>query len=59
MNDVSKLISGPSGAPLEMALDGARMEGSNDALVSSARWEGCKEGVRLTGGVVAIQMRES
>ena len=50
MNGVSKLISGASGAPLEMVLDGARMEDSNDASVSSARWEGCKEGVGLTGG---------
>lgn len=50
MNDVSKLISGPSGAPLEMVLDCARMEDSNDASVSSAHWEGCKEGVGLTGG---------
>ena len=50
MNDVSKLKSGPSGAPLEMVLDGARMEDSNDASVSSAHWEGCKEGVGLTGG---------
>ena len=50
MNDVSKLISGPLGAPLEMMLDGARMEDSNDASVSSAHWEGCKEGVGLTGG---------
>lgn len=36
MNDVSKLISGPSGTPLEIVLDGARMEDSNDASVSSA-----------------------
>ena len=28
MNDVSKLISGPSGTPFEMVLDGARMEDS-------------------------------
>ena len=36
MNDVSKLISGPSGTPLEIVLDGARMEDSNDMSVSSA-----------------------
>jgi len=36
MNDVSKLISGPSGTPLEIVLDGARMEDSNDTSVSSA-----------------------
>ena len=36
MNDVSKLISGPSGTPLEMVLDGARMEDSNEKSVSSA-----------------------
>jgi len=35
MNDVSKLISGPSGTPLEIVLDGARMEDSNDMSVSS------------------------
>ena len=28
MKDVSKLISGPSGTPFEMVLDGARMEDS-------------------------------
>ena len=28
MNDVSKLISGPSGTPFEIVLDGARMEDS-------------------------------
>lgn len=36
MNDVSKLISGPSGTPLEIVLEGARMEDSNEASVSSA-----------------------
>jgi len=36
MNDVSKLISGPSGTPLEIVLDGARTEDSNDMSVSSA-----------------------
>jgi hypothetical protein len=36
MDDVSKLMSGPSGTPLEMVLEGARMEDSNDASVSSA-----------------------
>ena len=36
MNDVSKLISGPSGTPLEIVLDGARMEDSKEASVSSA-----------------------
>ena len=36
MNDVSKLMSGPSGTPLEIVLDGARMEDSKDMSVSSA-----------------------
>lgn len=36
MNDVSKLMSGPSGTPFEIVLDGARMEDSNDMSVSSA-----------------------
>lgn len=36
MNDVSKLISGPSGTPLEIVLDGARTEDSKDMSVSSA-----------------------
>jgi hypothetical protein len=36
MNDVLKLISGPSGTPFEMVLDGARMENLYDVLVSSA-----------------------
>ena len=36
MKDVSKLISGPSGTPLEIVLDGARMEDSKDISVSSA-----------------------
>ena len=35
MNDVSKLISGPSGTPLEIVLDGARIEDSNDMSVSA------------------------
>lgn len=49
MNDVSKLISGPSGTPLEMVLDGARTEDSNDTSVSSAHWEGWREAARSTG----------
>jgi len=36
MKDVSKLISGPSGTPLEIVLEGARTEDSNDTSVSSA-----------------------
>lgn len=36
MKDVSKLMSGPSGTPLERVLDGARIEDSNDTSVSSA-----------------------
>ena len=36
IKDVSKLMSGHSGAPLEMVLDGARTEDSNDISVSSA-----------------------
>jgi len=36
MNDVSKLMSGPSGTPLEIVLDGARKEDSKDKSVSSA-----------------------
>lgn len=36
MNDVSKLMSGPSGTPLEIVLEGARTEDSNDMSVSSA-----------------------
>ena len=35
INNVSKLISGPSGTPLEIVLDGTRMEDSNNMLVSS------------------------
>ena len=35
INDVSKLISGPLGTPLEIVLDGVRMEDSNNRLVSS------------------------
>jgi hypothetical protein len=36
MNDVSKLISGPSGTPFEVVLGGARVGDSCDALDSSA-----------------------
>jgi len=36
INDVSKLISGPSGTPLETVLDGASTDDSNDRSVSSA-----------------------
>jgi hypothetical protein len=36
MNGVSKRIPGPSEIPLEIVLDGARMEDSNEASVSSA-----------------------
>ena len=36
MKDVSKLISGPSGIPLDIVLEGARMDDSKDASVSSA-----------------------
>ena len=35
INDVSKLISSPSGTPLKIVLDGTRMEDSNNMLVSS------------------------
>ena len=48
MNDVSKLISGPSGTPLEIAVDGARTEDSYDRSVS-AHWEGCIEAARTPG----------
>ena len=40
MKDVSKLISGPSGAPLEMVLDGAKTEDSNELSVSSPHRKG-------------------
>jgi len=49
MNDVSKLISGPSGTPLEIVLDGARTEDSKDMSVSSAHGEECGETARGIG----------
>jgi hypothetical protein len=35
MNDVSKLLSGPSKTPLDIVLEGARMDVSNDTSVSA------------------------
>ena len=38
-----------SGTPLEMVLEGARVEDSNETSVSSTHLDGCREGVRSKG----------
>ena len=50
-NDVSKLISSPSGTPLEIVLDIVRIEDSNIMSVSSIHREGYPEVARSIGDI--------